>query len=44
LIKGKNSNNPWGEVLRTANGTLFGTTELDGSPNLSEGTVWKYVP
>jgi uncharacterized repeat protein (TIGR03803 family) len=35
--------NPSGEILRTTNGTLFGTTEFDGG-NLSEGTVWKYLP
>jgi len=29
-----------GEVLRTANGALFGTA--DGGYNY--GTVWKYVP
>jgi uncharacterized repeat protein (TIGR03803 family) len=34
---GSDGANPWGEVLRTTNGTLFGVT-YDG------GTVWKYVP
>ena len=40
------SSNPIGEVLRTAKGTLFGTT-LTPSPPCCEntyGTVWSYVP
>jgi uncharacterized repeat protein (TIGR03803 family) len=35
--KGSDGANPWGEVLRTTKGTLFGVT-YDG------GTVWSYVP
>jgi uncharacterized repeat protein (TIGR03803 family) len=33
---------PVGEVLRTAQGTLFGTTRDGGTD--SHGTVWSYVP
>ena len=35
--------NPYGEVLRTRKGTLFGTTGGDDC-HVSCGTVWKYVP
>jgi uncharacterized repeat protein (TIGR03803 family) len=33
---------PYGEVLRTSSGKLFGTTFYGGS--VGEGTVWSYVP
>jgi uncharacterized repeat protein (TIGR03803 family) len=33
---------PYGEVLRTSSGELFGTTFYGGS--VGEGTVWSYVP
>jgi hypothetical protein len=33
---------PLGEVLRTANGTLVGTTQSGGT--YGNGTVWSYVP
>jgi uncharacterized repeat protein (TIGR03803 family) len=35
---------PVGEVLRTTNGTLFGTTAYGGTYGLYGGTVWSYVP
>jgi uncharacterized repeat protein (TIGR03803 family) len=38
-----NGADPIGEVLRTSNGTLFGTTCLGGSSGYY-GTVWSYVP
>ncbi len=34
--------NPIGEVLRTAHGTLLGTTPFGGA--YGDGTVWSYVP
>jgi uncharacterized repeat protein (TIGR03803 family) len=34
--------NPYGEVMRTLKGTLFGTTPLGGI--YGNGTVWSYVP
>ncbi|HXM20010.1 MAG TPA: choice-of-anchor tandem repeat GloVer-containing protein [Terriglobales bacterium] len=34
---------PDGEVLRTAKGTLYGTTSMGGGAN-GAGTVWSYVP
>jgi len=46
-FNGSDGKYPIGEVLRTINGTLFGTTEEGGSGNCSGygcGTVWKYVP
>jgi uncharacterized repeat protein (TIGR03803 family) len=33
---------PLGEILRGAEGTLFGTTVAGGT--YGNGTVWKYVP
>jgi|HubBroStandDraft_3_1064219.scaffolds.fasta_scaffold43364_3 uncharacterized repeat protein (TIGR03803 family) len=33
---------PYGEVLRTPSGELFGTTDFGGSAGA--GTVWSYVP
>jgi uncharacterized repeat protein (TIGR03803 family) len=33
---------PYGEVLRTSSGELFGTTFYGGS--VGSGTVWSYVP
>lgn len=38
--------NPYGEVWRTANDTLFGTTQYGGTGNCGYGcgTVWSYVP
>ena len=35
--------NPYGEVLRTAKGTLYGTTSYGGSYGYY-GTVWEYKP
>lgn len=40
---------PYGEVLRTSKGTLFGTTYVGGTGNSCQpygscGTVWSYVP
>jgi uncharacterized repeat protein (TIGR03803 family) len=36
------STGPWGELLRTSDGTLFGTTS--GGGTYDYGTVWSYVP
>ena len=40
------SSGPIGEVLRTAKGTLFGTTLTPSPPccDSTYGTVWSYVP
>ncbi len=35
---------PLGEVLRNANGALFGTALAGGDGNYNAGTVWSYAP
>jgi len=40
---GSDGGGPWGEVWRSANGTLFGTA-YDGGTHKLYGAIWSYVP